>query len=200
MLKTGINGVSVKDLSTESMVISMTEKWKQALGNGLCVGAVYIDFQKSFDTVSHPILYHKLQAIGVFDLGLCVSGLCAMSLIELLLLMAVFVLAYPTDLSWGRGLYYDLPNCVGDTGGVYLYADYTTLSVTGEIIDEVFAALNTMVENVLQWNMNNQLTIHPIKTEAMLIRKSPFIGPLPHLLFGLVSYALLNRQPAWVRN
>ena len=79
---------------------------------------------------------------------------------------------------------YDLPTCVGDAGDVYLYADYTTLSVTGEIIDEVFAVLNTMVENVLQWSMNNQLTIHPIKTEAMIIRKSPFIGPLPHLRFG----------------
>ena len=79
---------------------------------------------------------------------------------------------------------YDLPTCVGDAGDVYLYADYTTLSVTGEIIDEVFAALNTMVEIVLQWSINNQLTIHPIKTEAMLIRKSPFIGPLPHLRFG----------------
>ena len=31
---------------------------------------------------------------------------------------------------------------------------------------------------------SNQLTIHPIKTEAMLIRKSPFIGPLPPLYFG----------------
>ena len=41
-----------------------------------------------------------------------------------------------------------------------------------------------MVKNVLQWSMINQLTIHPIKTEAMLIRKSPFIGPLPPLHFG----------------
>ena len=56
MLKTGINGVSVKGLSTQSMLISMTEEWKQALGNGLCVGAVFIDFQKSFDAVSHPVL------------------------------------------------------------------------------------------------------------------------------------------------
>lgn len=56
MLKTGINGVSVKGLSIQSMLISMTEEWKQALGNGLCVGTVFIDFQKSFDTVSHPVI------------------------------------------------------------------------------------------------------------------------------------------------
>ena len=35
-----------------------------------------------------------------------------------------------------------------------------------------------------QWCKDNQLTIHPFKTEAILIRKSPFIGPLPPLYFG----------------
>ena len=120
-----------------------------------------------------------LQAIGIFDLGLCMNGLCVISPIDLNLL--ILVAANPLLAIFGL---YDLPTCVGDTGDVYLYADYTTLSVTGEIIDEVFAALNTMVEIVLQWSINNQLTIHPIKTEAMLIRKSPFIGPLPHLRFG----------------
>ena len=120
-----------------------------------------------------------LQAIGIFDLGLCMNGLCVISPIDLNLL--ILVAANPLLAIFGL---YDLPTCVGDTGDVYLYADYTTLSVTGEIIDEVFAALNTMVEIVLQWSINNQLTIHPIKTGAMLIRKSPFIGPLPHLRFG----------------
>ena len=120
-----------------------------------------------------------LQAIGIFDLGLCMNGLCVISPNDLNLL--ILVAANPLLAIFGL---YDLPTRVGDTGDVYLYADYTTLSVTGEIIDEVFAALNTMVEIVLQWSINNQLTIHPIKTEAMLIRKSPFIGPLPHLRFG----------------
>ena len=42
-----------KGLSTESMLISMTESWKLALDKRLSVGAVFIDFQKAFDTVSH---------------------------------------------------------------------------------------------------------------------------------------------------
>ena len=37
-----------------------------------------------------------------------------------------------------------LPDCVGVTGDVYLHADDTTLSVIGESVDEVFAALNTL--------------------------------------------------------
>ena len=54
-----------RGLSTESMLISMTESWKLALDNGLPVGAVFIDFQKAFDTVSHSLLSRKLQAIGI---------------------------------------------------------------------------------------------------------------------------------------
>ena len=54
-----------KGLSTEGMLISMTEKWKMAIDNGRTVGAVFIDFQKAFDTVPHDILSYTLHAIGI---------------------------------------------------------------------------------------------------------------------------------------
>ena len=43
----------------------MTERWKIAIGSGLTVGAVFIDFRKAFDTVPHDILSYKLHAIGI---------------------------------------------------------------------------------------------------------------------------------------
>ena len=43
----------------------MTEKWKMAVDNGRTVGAVFIDFQKAFDTVPHDLLSYKLHAIGI---------------------------------------------------------------------------------------------------------------------------------------
>ena len=155
---------------------------------------MFINFQKAFDTVSHPILSCKLQAIGisgsVHEWIMCyltnqsqytvVNG-CKSS-------PGYIHYGIPQGSLLGPRLYSifvnDLPDCVGDIGDVYLYADDTTLSFIGESVDEVFAAFNIIVDNVLQWSKNNQLTIHPIKTEAMLIRKSPFIGPLPPLYFG----------------
>jgi len=43
----------------------MTEKWKLAMDKGLTVGAIFIDFQKAFDTVSHEVLSIKLNAVGI---------------------------------------------------------------------------------------------------------------------------------------
>jgi len=42
-----------KGLSSEDLLLTMTEKWKLAMDKGLTVGAIFIDFQKAFDTVSH---------------------------------------------------------------------------------------------------------------------------------------------------
>jgi len=54
-----------KGLSSEDLLLTMTEKWKLAMDKGLTVGAIFIDFQKAFDTVSHEILSLKLNAVGI---------------------------------------------------------------------------------------------------------------------------------------
>ena len=51
--------------STESLLLHLTETWKQALDKGLNGGVLFIDFQKAFDTVNNIILLEKLKAIGI---------------------------------------------------------------------------------------------------------------------------------------
>ena len=43
----------------------MTERWRHAIDNGKSVVVLFIDFQKAFDSVSHPILLRKLAACGI---------------------------------------------------------------------------------------------------------------------------------------
>lgn len=67
----------------------------------------------------------------------------------------------------------DLPDHI-DSGDLYMYAENTTVYSIGPNVDLVMSSLNKTMEQVLMWSVRNQLTIHPIKTEAMIIRKTSF--------------------------
>jgi len=77
----------------------------------------------------------------------------------------------------------DLPGHI-DSGDLYMYADNTTVYCIGPNVDQVISSLNKTMKQVFTWSVKNQLTIHPIKTEAMILKKSTFIGPPPPLYFG----------------
>ena len=52
--------------STEDVLIRrMSEDWRQDVGQGKAIAAVFIDFSKAFDSIEHPLLLTKLQSIGV---------------------------------------------------------------------------------------------------------------------------------------
>ena len=45
-----------KGKSTEQLSIHLTEKWREAAEKKLCVGILFVDFTKAFDTMSHNML------------------------------------------------------------------------------------------------------------------------------------------------
>ena len=51
--------------STLHALISLTESVKQTIDESMFGCGVFIDLQKAFDTVNHPILLQKLQHYGV---------------------------------------------------------------------------------------------------------------------------------------
>ena len=60
-----------KKFSTAHAVISLIENIEKATDNKMFVCGVFVDLQKSFDTVDHNILFHKLSHYGIRDIANC---------------------------------------------------------------------------------------------------------------------------------
>ena len=55
----------LKKHSTCSNLLESVRDWSVALNRRLSVDAIYIDFRKAFDSVSHPKLITKLISVGI---------------------------------------------------------------------------------------------------------------------------------------
>ena len=172
-----------KGLSAEGMLLSLTNRWKMELDKGLTVGAIFVDFRKAVDSLSHNILSLKLQAVGICGnlhewLMNYLSDRCQCTLVN----------GYISDLTLAQ---YGIPQgsllsprlytiYVNDRpDAVLMYADDTTIYCIGKSFDEVCLKLNKVFDELRVWSLRSKLSIHPIKTEAMILTKQGFIGPAP---------------------
>lgn len=79
----------------------------------------------------------------------------------------------------------DLPNCAGENNeDIEMYADDTTLYCIGDCVDHVVTLLNSALKNIENWSAKNGMTVHPDKSEEMLIKRGKFVGPLQPLLLN----------------
>ena len=162
--------------------------WQQAIDKKLVVGAVFVDFQKAFDCVSHSILLHKLE----HNFG--ITGNLLAWLRDYLSDREQYTVingAHSENTKVAHGipqgsvlgpilfaLYTsDLPKAV-NTATTFLYADDTTMYCVGESVDQVTATLNKALEELALWCKHNSLVPHPKKCEGMILKRNHFIGPL----------------------
>ena len=54
-----------KGMSTETLLLYLTETWKKLLDLDLVIGVLFIDFKMAFDTVDYDIFESKLQSSGI---------------------------------------------------------------------------------------------------------------------------------------
>ena len=68
-----------KGQSSESLLY-LTESWKQSIGEGKVVGAIFMDFRKALNSVSHDILHYKNACLPPeWTVVLLVAELCIKS-------------------------------------------------------------------------------------------------------------------------
>ena len=182
-----------KGISSETLLLYLTEKRKSALDDKKVTGALFIDFGKALDIVCQSILNHKLHAIGV-------SGAINELLMNYLKDRRQYVkvngekselrevdIGIPQGLILGPCLFAiyvnDFPTAI-QVGELQMYADDATAFVIANTVDEAIHYLNIITDEINGWCFKNRLTIHCDKTEAMLITRTQICGPLLPIKIG----------------
>ena len=65
-----------------------------------------------------------------------------------------------------------------------MFADDTTIFTVSDNIDIIFKAMQDILDQVFSWCGANRLIAHETKSEALLLSKQRFIGPLLPLKYG----------------
>ena len=77
----------------------------------------------------------------------------------------------------------DLPSAV-TSGSIFMYADDTTVYCIGDTVDNKVTSLNRALSELNRWCLENSLTPNSAKCEAMLLTRTPYIGPLISVTIG----------------
>ena len=72
----------------------------------------------------------------------------------------------------------DLPRCLIKTKPC-LFAGDTNLTASGDLIQDVQAAVNSDLENLRKWLIANKLSLNVAKTEFMLISSKRMLKKIP---------------------
>ena len=176
-----------KGLSTESLLLYLTETWKANIDKGKVVGVIFIDFRKAFDCVDHEILGFKMQGCGISG-NLLVWLKAYLNKTKQYLEIngkksKLLIVEYgvPQGSLFGPRFFSIYVNDLASsitTSELHLYADDTTAYVIGNSVEDVTELLNVLFGEITDWCSQNRMTLHPDKSEVMIIRRNTFIGPL----------------------
>ena len=166
-----------KHHSTQDAVTFFADHIRKGIDLGSLTGAVFIDMRKAFDTVNHTLLLNKLNDLGIngkerawFTSYLTDRRQLVMYNGTLSEPQAV-VSGVPQGSILGPVLFTiyinDLPSHI-QTAQVLLYADDTVIFHSSADTKELKRVLQQDLNYLQIWARENRLSIHPIKTEAVL--------------------------------
>jgi hypothetical protein len=172
--------------STSSALIDVLDCITAALDRKFVALALFIDVSKAFDSLNHNILLAKLEHYGVRGVALSwfasylsnrfqyieYNGDCS--------LLRLIVCGVPQGSVLGPYLYLvyvnDIFN-VSDEVKCVLYADDTSIIVTGRDINSVFNRAPVLFSLFSTWFINNRLALNSKKTNFILFSLKRLASP-----------------------
>ena len=176
--------------STVSTLLDSTNEWFINMDRGKINIAVFLDLQKAFDTINHDILLKKLERYGM--------GSAVLNLLRNYLTDRTQMCSVNGVLSGSKTVMCGIPQCsilgpllfliyINDLPGslefssARMFADDTTLTVSGESVLDAEVAINHDLANIKKWLAANKLSLNLVKTEYLLIGSRHNINNLFHV-------------------
>jgi hypothetical protein len=189
-----------KGLSTRDAVLHLTNIITEKVDNGDKCIAVFIDLKKAFDTISVPILVHRLEGMGIRGTPL--------SLFENYLQERTQVVKVGDYYSDEENVTYGVPqgSVLGPTlfliyinelcmlrlnsGQIFSYADDTAVLFSGSCWETVRGAAESGLAGVAGWLNKNLLTLNTSKTKYICF--SPSSRSQPETVFQIKMHRCGN--------
>ena len=179
--------------STESANCLFIEKLKCALNKAPCAMAVFLDFKKAFDSVSHQVLLSKLthfnlspEAIKWFTSYLSNREQCV-SINGIKSPYHTCSVGVPQGSIVGPILFSlfinDLPDVCKDVH-IQMYADDAVILTHGKSYAEVSTVLTSVLTSVQDWLTDSCLLLNAKKTVCMAFSKRPVVMESSNVFLG----------------
>jgi hypothetical protein len=170
-----------KHKSTDMAIHTLVDKFYEAIENDKYMLAVFIDFSRAFDTISHDILLKKLHFYGfrgkahewiknyltnrkqfvAYTNSYSHIGEISVGVPQGSILGPLLFLLYVNDI-------HNISNKIS----CILYADDTTIFANGKDLSEVTQVINTEFQHINEWIQLNKLSVNISKTSYMVMSPS----------------------------
>ena len=176
--------------SCETALLKLVDTWTKAMDEGELNGVLFLDLRKAFDSIDHYILIEKLKCYNIQPgaIKLYQSYLSNRTQFTVLfseesnkqvvksgvpqgsILGPLLFLLFINDMSLNIDSHTDM------------YADDSTITVTGKTIQVLEDKLQNGVDNIVYWCRRNNLRINVMKTKVMLITTNRRASMIPNKL------------------
>ena len=138
--------------STETCLTDMIDNWLCNMNEGKMTGVAFIDLRKAFDTVNHTILLQKLHDIGATSVTLKWFESYLTGRVQQVFFKKTLSDALDVDTGVPQGsilgpllfiIFINSMSSVIQHGDIFMYADDTTLCVSGNYVSDIVIKLES---------------------------------------------------------